>query len=308
MISADTILRGISNLLTAMNNATMGYWQLTLDAVEGQPDKNSHSYMVVDANWRDSSDNAVKKFIEDVHIFNKYIRSSNGTLVGSELIDCTIDLSLPKRLFAQIATLGLLSKEDIAKIGAQEAKVGEPPPSGQSEDFSTKISDPNNTLAEMFGIISLSNKDGTSPDLTILAAANSNNASGTCGKTNAQLVAGTGGQGYQVADVSLNEALANTPTEQKKQFDASSNAASSATCRQCEPCLKAEEEQKISESTLVNGVPITPDSLQLFPALKFSSGAGGTVAAQLLVDVNTAFASQGLVGRVSSAHRDLNHP
>lgn len=305
MLSADTILRGISNLLEKMNQATGNFWQLTLDVVEGEKDKNPQTYTVVDANWRDSSYNAVNKFINDVHVFNKYIRTANGNLVGSELIECNIDLSLPKRLFAQIATLGLLSKEDIAKIGAQEAKVGDTLPTGESEDFSTKISDPNNTLAEMFGIISLSPKDKKSPDLTILAMSGSTNPNGTCGKANTQLVAGTGGQGYQVADVSLNQALSTIPDERTKAFNAATTAISSPTCNQCAPCLAAKEAETVKQPI------VPPDAYTIksakddqFPNLEFTqSTINDTVSEALLKEVNQIFASEGVRGRVSSAHR-----
>lgn len=306
MIEADTFLRGISNLLERMNIATGGYWQLTLDEVPGQPDINPQSFMVVDANFRDSSDNAVKKFINDVHIFNKYVRTStDGTLVGSELIECNIDLSLPKRLFAQIATLGLLSKSDIEKIGIQELKAGETITSG-SEDFSTKLSDPNNTLAEMFGIISLSVKDGKSPDLTILS--NEPNASnGTCGKTNVQLVAGTGGQGYQVADVNLSEALNTIPTEQKAVFEKSNTAINSDICKKCEPCLQAaaaQEQKEIQPINLPDPYQITTESGDTFKYLEFtSSSINDVVSEQLLTEIDSVLKELNFRARVSSAHR-----
>jgi hypothetical protein len=99
MTGADTLMRGIVNLLDRMNAATANYWQLTLDTIEpvlGM--NNSYNYVVIDANYRENSDRAVSKFIKEVHTFNKLVRreQSSNELLGSELINCTVDLSLPK--------------------------------------------------------------------------------------------------------------------------------------------------------------------------------------------------------------------
>ncbi len=56
-----------------MNSATRNYWQLTLDAIEGDEKlPNPHSYVVVDGNFRESSEKAVETFIDNVHVFNKF--------------------------------------------------------------------------------------------------------------------------------------------------------------------------------------------------------------------------------------------
>lgn len=315
MLSADTILRGITNLLEAMNQATSNYWQLTLDAVEGEENKNPHTYTVIDANFRDSSNNAVKKFLDKVHVFNKYIRTKSGALVGSELIECSLDLSLPKRLFSQIATLGLLSKDDIEKINQKEVKVGDPVQPNQTDDtFSAKIADPNNTLAEMFGIITLSTKDktGLGPDLTILPNNQNGTTTSTCGKVNAQLVAGVGGQGYQVANANPVETAITTPSDAKKQFDQSSAAVSSSVCRQCTPCLEAEEAQFIKQPLgLPNGLPIVSANVPGLQSLIFAPSVinSGPLSPQLLYDVNEAFGKQsGVQAYVYSGHRDEDNP
>jgi hypothetical protein len=313
MLRGDTILRGIGYLLDLMNQATANYWQLTLDIADAEEDRNPHSYTVVDANFRDSSNNAVKKFLDKVYTFNKYVRQTDsGKLVGSELIDCTIDLSLPKRLFAQIGTTGLLSPEEISKIQQKEVKVGDSPPQETEDAFSSpRVSDPNNTLAEMFGIVTLSVKDGKSPDLTILPQTVSSNSKGVCGKSNAQLVAGTGGQGYQVADINPLEAMSTLPDERKKAFDASKTAVSSSACKECAPCLAAEEAQLINQSLNVpNGIAITSENMPGFDAIIFSGGSrnGREVSIPLLVDVNTAFREIGVKAVVSSAHRDMSQP
>jgi hypothetical protein len=109
MVGSTTILRGIVNLLERMNYATKNYWKLAIDVADSmQESAHSVNYMVVDANFRESSDRAVSKFIDKVHTFNKFVRvdPTTGKLIGSELTECSIDLSLPKRLFTQIATLG----------------------------------------------------------------------------------------------------------------------------------------------------------------------------------------------------------
>jgi hypothetical protein len=251
MAGADTIMRGISTLLERMNSATRGYWQLTLDQIEGDDQlPNPHSYIVVDANWRDSSENAVAKFIDNVHIFNKYVRksTSDGTLVGSDLIECSVDLSLPKRLFSQIATLGLVSSTDVAAAGG-----GNPEETG-----SIKISDPNDTLAKMFGITSLSvkNGNGRGPDLTILP--NEDRAIGVCGKSNTQTTAGTAGQGSQAGGIDLNTAP-KTEQELQKLYSRSLDEVKSEVCKQCEKCVGTTTAPAIqTPTTLIPVIPSNP--------------------------------------------------
>jgi hypothetical protein len=314
MIGADTILRGITKLLDRMNQATENYWQLTLDVIDGESGKNPQSYAVIDANFRDNSTNAVKNFIDNVHIFNKYIRSSStGELVGSELIECNIDLSLPKRLFGQIGTLGLISPQDITNIQRKELKVGDIAGGENDGDtaFSAKVSDPNNTLAEMFGIISLSLKGDPPqyPDLTILSNAQDGNINSTCGKAIAQLPATVGGQGYQVADINPLENLSKSPDERKAIFESSSFAVNSVVCRQCEPCNTAEE-LVLSRSNIrpVDGVIISEEYDTRFPGLRFRSDVrnGRAISLQLLSEVSSAFLklSGGTIrGFVNSGHR-----
>lgn len=305
MLSADTILRGISNLLELMNQATSNYWQLTLDTIDGEENKNPQSYTVIDANWRDSSNEAVKKFLNNVHIFNKYIRNKSGELVGSELIECSVDLSLPKRLFSQIATLGLLSTEDIQNINKKELKVGDPVPEKKDDDSVSAKIEPNNTLAEMFGVISLSSRDkeGRGPDLTILPNNQSGNTTRTCGKTNAQLVAGIGGQGYQVANVNPIESVLSSPSEFKKQLDESRAIVSSSVCQQCAPCIEAENRKFNQEISIQDGITLTRDNTAQFTGLDLSLQIGDKVSIGLLQEVNSVFASLGIKGRVSSAQR-----
>lgn len=238
MLGADTLLRGVVNLLDRMNAASMGYWQLVLDAIDGSEESpNPHSYIVVDANWKDSSENAVTKFIDNVHIFNKYVRkSADGTLVGSELVECSIDLSLPKRLFSQIATLGLLSKDEV-----QSATNN---PAGEEAQSSIKISDPNDTLAKMFAITSLSEKDarGQGPDLTILPLDERQRTTSTCGKSNTQTVAGTGGQGYQAAGINPKE-LPTDKKELEKIYSGSLKQLESQVCKDCAQCIDVQSQQ-----------------------------------------------------------------
>jgi hypothetical protein len=297
MLQADTILRGITNLLERMNAATMNYWQLTLDTSEGDNIlKEPNSYSVVDANWFESSDRAVAEFIENVHAFNKYVRIDNaGNLVGSELLECSVDLSLPKRLFAQIATLGILQPSEIAAISAEQQKVGDPvttsdPTKEANENFALKIADPNNTFARMFGITSLSEMNGTSSiDLTVLPLDERQAITGTCGKVNTQLVAGTDGQGFQVANVSLPQAGTSDNTT---VFDQATTTANSSVCTKCEPCLQARAAERAAAASTYGKFPIYPETFGSFPNLKFRSEMiGQFVSKQLLTDVNEAIAA-----------------
>lgn len=188
MASSDTIVRGLSNLLDRMNSATLNFWQLTLDLSEPVPElPSSISYTVIDSNYRENSDYATKKFLTDVHTFNKYIRRENGQLVGSEVFDCTVDLALPKRLFSQIATTGMVQPQDIDS-GAPDTPI---------------ISDPNDTLRRMFAITSISTRAGIteSPDLTVLTKTDRARliSGSTCAGTVAQPTAGVAGIGAAAA-------------------------------------------------------------------------------------------------------------
>lgn len=269
MLGADTLLRGVVNLLDRMNAATSAYWQLVLDPIDGTEESpNAQSYIVVDANYRESSENAVTKFIDNVHTFNKYIRKNNdGVLVGSELLECSIDLSLPKRLFSQIATLGLLSKDEV-----QSATTSAP---GEEQQSSIKISDPNDTLAKMFAITSLSEKDarGQGPDLTILPVDDRQRLASTCGKVNAQTVAGTAGQGYQAAGANPNE-LPKNKEELEKIYSGSLKVLDSQTCKECAQCIDATS-QKPTTAT-----PPTPPVDAFVPPPGLCSDATGPTGRQ----------------------------
>ena len=240
MLSGNTILRGITNLLERMNAATLNYWQLTLDIAHpitgsGHP----YSYMVVDSNFRDSSDRAVSKFINDVHVFNKYVRVNElGQLVGSELIDCSVDLSLPKLMFSQIATLGLVQPADMQNVAntgktAEEIKAetvaASAPVKAEDIDYakSPKISSPYDAMREMFAITSLMGTVGTGdnkrysafaqgPDLTVLPKTERDamlKANGICGDANTQTTAQTGGTSNKPNGVVLSEVTLDKNTD-----------------------------------------------------------------------------------------------
>jgi hypothetical protein len=251
MLSGQTILRGITNLLNRMNQATKNYWNLSLDSAEpeinsGQP----YNYMVIDANFRESSDRSVSKFLDSVHIFNKYIRvdEATGKLVGSELIECSIDLSLPKRLFTQIATLGLVQPNDVQKVGdlgkTKEEVEAEAVKTGNSTAKSPKISDPNDALRKMFSITSLAGKNGDynvqGPDVTILPKTEREallKASGVCGQSNVQTTAGTGGISNQVGSTPINPAGTNvSATVLKKEQEKAKEKLETEICKKCATC------------------------------------------------------------------------
>lgn len=269
MLGADTILRGVVNLLDRMNAATSNYWQLVLDSIEGDEDlPNPQSYIVVDSNYRESSENAVTKFIENVHIFNKYVRkNTKGELVGSELLECSIDLSLPKRLFSQIATLGLLSKDEV------QSATNSPP--GEEEQSSIKISDPNDTLAKMFAITSLSEKDarGQGPDLTILPVNEQQRLSSTCGKANTQTQGGTGGQGYQAGGINPKE-LPKTKDELERLYSGSLKELDTQTCKDCAQCVDAVSQKPTTAA------PPTPPVDAFVPPPGTCSDATGPIGTQ----------------------------
>lgn len=229
MVGGDTILRGITNLLERMNRASLKYWDLAIDISE--PTENmthSYNYMVIDTNLRENSQNAVNKFIDNVHVFNKYVRVASGKLVGSELIECNIDLSLPKRLFSQIATLGLVTPEDMKKVGVDE------------EPKSAKLSDPNDTLRRLFAITVINPASDTDqgPDLTILPRAE-RVSTGICGQANVQTPAQTGGNSNKAGNISVEEASKNKSAEdiQKENEKAQKflNSKECGLCKQCEP-------------------------------------------------------------------------
>lgn len=207
MLSGDTLLRGVTNLLDRMSQATTTYWQLALDAVEpidSVPNQN-YTYTVVDLNYRQNSE-AAKNLIRDIHNFNKYVRRQGDRLVGSELTDCKVDLSLPKRLFAQIATIGLIQPGDLEKANGD----------GPSECKHGLVSDANDTLREMFGITSLSTlaNDGKSPDLTYKKS-NSPQPARICKNSNiAATTAGASGQGVRPQQ----SQSSSTPERQQKDL------------------------------------------------------------------------------------------
>ena len=196
LLSADTLLAGVGLLLQRMNGATGGYWNLGVDDSQTIPedlceDRKKQSYTVIDSNYRENAQYAVKNFLDNeatrVHIFNKYIRKDkNNTLYGSELTDCVINLDLPRRIFTQIATMGLVQADDLDPTAVD----------------SPIISEPFDALRKMFAITSVSQKDssGRSPDLTQKRTTERQIPDRTtCSKTNGQTTAGTAGVGGGLA-------------------------------------------------------------------------------------------------------------
>lgn len=205
MVGAETILRGISNLLDRMNRASNGYWQLALDANEptayqcgadGSPgvDNTSYAWTVVDAQFKENSQTAVSEFINKVHVFNKYVRKTpDGKLVGSDVIDCSVDLALPKLLFSQIATMGLVQPKDLQTAGIE-------PQQAFAQCSNPTVADPNEALREMFAIASIApsaNKNNVSPDLTFPTP--TSGSAVQCSESNASAPAQVGGRGGSTA-------------------------------------------------------------------------------------------------------------
>lgn len=244
MVAAETLLRGVSNLLDRMNNATRNYWQLVLDPMEptGYTCSNGslvrlnekQTWTVIDANYRGSAEQAVKKLLNNIHIFNKLARSKGGDYYGSEVTDCTVDLSLPKLMFSQIATLGLVQPQDLAAAGVES----EANPNNNCEN--PTMSDPNETLRKMFAITSLSPslRGGQGPDLTIKP--NQPRPTTTCGKVNIQSTAQTAGQGVKMGDVNAStfqgkstDDLDEARKEREKWLQ--ENAEACSKCNTCAP-------------------------------------------------------------------------
>lgn len=251
MLGADTIMRGIVNLLNRMNAATKGYWNLTVDVAEPHPDvpNSSYNYTIMDANYRENIAGGVADFIDNVYVFNKYIRSNSGNLVGSELLDCSVDLSLPKLLFAQIATLGLVQPSDLKNLGVGKEDV----------DSATLLSDPQDAFRKMFSITTISPKQVglQGPDLTNPPAVDPTTVSPSsfCGQTNSQVTAGAGGVGLKPGPMSE---IAKAKTiediqKRKKEAQDSIDACMSACTKEAELTPTA----PISSPTTPTPVPTT---------------------------------------------------
>lgn len=256
MIGGDTIVRGISNLLDRMNSATLGYWDLNLDMIEPEKGKDhSYNYMVIDANVKENSINAVSKFIDEVHVFNKYVRTdtATGKLVGSELVECSIDLSLPKRLFSQIATLGLVQPEDLQNAGISSGSASDPV--DYTNQKTAKISDPNDTLRKLYAITVLSPESDSEqgPDLTVLPRTQKSAqlaANGICGKANVQTPAQTAGNSNKAAGISPEETTkyksSKEMEEAKKEAQKLLDTDACKKCKQCLPPPSAQAGENIS--------------------------------------------------------------
>jgi hypothetical protein len=201
MASSETILGGISNLLQRMNSATNNFWNLAIDPSEPDPTDPivPFNYGIVDVNYRESSGYAQAEFFDKVHVFNKFIRDreADGTRLGSDVIECNIDLSLPKLLFAQIATTGLHQPSDLAIISGSDTTLGD-----NVDVDHPKFSDANQQLREMFSITSLAPSDefDKGPDLTQLSKVEREEIINglVCGSELTQTPAGTGGRGLGV--------------------------------------------------------------------------------------------------------------
>jgi len=195
LAASETLLTGISNLLQRMNSSTAGYWNLMIDespptkfeGIDSDTDDTSYNYVVVDANYHENSVTAVNNFLNDVYVFNKYIRNKDNVLVGSETIDASVELSLPQTLFSQIATLGLVQQEDLDAARGEES----------SDSVSIGVND---TLRKMFAITSLSlNTDPQkNPDLTKKLI--SQREIGTCGGSINNTEMTSTGRGFAVTN------------------------------------------------------------------------------------------------------------
>lgn len=241
MLAGDTLLRGVSNLLERMNSATRGYWQLILDPMEPTSyvcsggslfrANEKQTWTVVDANYRANADEAVKNLLGKIHVFNKLGRNKNGVYLGSDVTECTVDLSLPKLMFSQIATMGLVQPQDLQAAGVDVTTTT------QERDCSVAtISDPNEALRRMFSITSLStkNQNGQGPDVTIKPL--QPRAENTCGKVNLQTTAEAGGVGAKTGDVNAATYQGKTTDELVELEKKQQEFLNSENCKKCEQC------------------------------------------------------------------------
>jgi hypothetical protein len=246
--TANTILDGIQNLLTRMSSATNGYWNLVIDIsepvyIETNPTGlDFHSYSVVDLNYVENSDYAVREFLNPtsenrVHTFNKYIRDLNGQDVGSELTDCKINISLPATMFSQIATLGIVQPEDTLEDTPEELRSTEPP----------IVADVHDTIRRMFSITSIARRrDGTSADLTSLVIERPE--SGSCsGQTTARGPAGTTSSG--ISDRSILSLNTQDEITARRQSITTRIAELDDFIRECEEKCEQSVEEVLTEES-----------------------------------------------------------
>lgn len=206
LLSGNTLMEGISNLLGKMNNATKNYWALTLDVSEPIKEGDKFDYSVVDQNYRGSSESAVSELIEGenkIYTFNKFLRNTSQGPVGSELLEFNVDLDLPKLLFSQIATMGI-SQSDDEQAAQPTSRLLQP-------CANPSISDANDTLRRMVGIATISpGRGGKSIDKTNIST---QRVPGQCGSPKlGNLPAGTSGQGLQAVTAT------ETDTDQAKNY------------------------------------------------------------------------------------------
>jgi hypothetical protein len=258
MLSSQTLVGGITNLLNMMNVATQNYWRLTLDPLEPLPPAvcgqtadtdPAISYQIIDANYRDNSQYAVQNFITGqnrVHIFNKYIRESGNQRVGSDLLEASVTLDLPKRLFSQIATLGLVQPSDVDNLQNDGS-------TNENTQLEPILSGPDQALRKMFSITSIATgPNGVSVDLTYSNEPRTL-TNGTCGATD---VAPPGGQGAGTAplrDVDDVDDDIDAINEQIKNFEETD--AFSGVCTNREARRIYDSVQNPTESPTASAVP-----------------------------------------------------
>jgi len=246
MLGADTVLRGISNLLDQMSRASANYWQLTIDSAEpvsyqcpsatsGTTFQNEiQTWTVLDINYRPNAQQAVDQAFQKLHVFNKLTRDVNGVQVGSEVIDCSVDMSLPKLMFAQIASMGLVKPADLQAAGVETEEAGSAALKPLCE--SAIVSDGNDALRQMFAITSLSAtfENGQGPDLTYLPHQSLINT--TCGKSNMQSTAEAGGVGAGVGGQSAVTYDTKSDEELEKLVSDANTRQNSELCKKCAQC------------------------------------------------------------------------
>jgi putative chitinase len=245
LLSGNTIMQGISNLLGKMNNATRGYWALTLDVSEPVEEGDKFDYYVVDQYYRGSSETAISTLIDGeqrIYTFNKFLRNSNQGVVGSELTDFSMDLDLPKLLFSQISTMGLSQAGDVEAASPTTALL--------QPCKNPTVSEANDTLRRMIGISTISpSKGDVSIDIT---NRNTSRVVGECGSPSlGSAPAGTAGQGLQPVKPGPDESkdAKRFIDEQKKASDYINDPKNE--CAQCTPCYRGQSPTSPSQVQIV---------------------------------------------------------
>jgi hypothetical protein len=92
-LGARTIYEGIESLLLKMNSATENYWDLKLHY-----DDDLQSFRIIDDNLRIPPSTE-----QNIYVFNKKATNVGGGVMGSDILDISIQTDYPRMMFSQLA-------------------------------------------------------------------------------------------------------------------------------------------------------------------------------------------------------------